>query len=59
MKLHWPSTEAANKMDTPIGLFRGVCSCGWRQVGVDSLRGAITAAAQHADAKNNSVATGG
>lgn len=49
---HMPFVMPTQKMDTPSGLFRGECSCGWRG-GVDSERGARMAAVQHANAKTS------
>lgn len=49
---HVPAIVPAQKMDTPEGIWRGACSCGWLQSGPDSERGAIQASNQHAAAKN-------
>jgi hypothetical protein len=50
---HTPGAEPRAKMDTPTGLFGGVCSCGWRSTG---LRGSEAKARgdaqQHVDARN-------
>lgn len=37
----------AQKMDTPVGLYRFTCSCG-RRGGVESRRGALRSGVQHA-----------
>lgn len=52
---HVAAIVPAEKMDAPTGsLWRGACSCGWRQSGPDSERYARVAAEQHAAAKNTS-----
>lgn len=50
---HVPSEpKPIQKMDTPVGLFRGTCSCGWVSQGFGSIYQARRMAAQHAEAKN-------
>jgi hypothetical protein len=48
---HIPGTVPRVKMDTPVGLFSGSCSCGWRSTGLGSQSSALKDATQHADAK--------
>lgn len=50
--VHVPTTTPRQKMDTPVGLFSGACSCGWRSTGLNNQPGALKDARQHADAKN-------
>jgi hypothetical protein len=47
---HDIAVKPTQKMDTPTGLFRGVCSCGWLG-GVDTQKFATKAALQHKEAK--------
>ena len=49
---HVPGTKPRPKMDTPTGLFAGICSCGWISSGIESQSGALKSATQHANAKN-------
>lgn len=47
---HTLTVSPTMKMDTPRGLFRAVCSCGYES-GVDSEKGAFTSGTQHVKAK--------
>lgn len=49
---HEPKIQSVVKMDMPVGLHRGGCSCGWLAGGIESENGAWKSARQHADAKN-------
>lgn len=49
---HTPYAVHVPKMDTPVGLFAGGCTCGWRGNGLGSEKQAINDAKQHARAKN-------
>lgn len=49
---HVPGVAPRPKMDTPEGLFGGTCSCGWASTGLDTERGAMKSAQQHADRRN-------
>lgn len=52
---HHPGTQPRPKMDTPVGLFGGTCSCGWRSHGLQSQPKAMVAAQAHADAQNAKI----
>lgn len=49
---HVPAVLPLVKMDTPRGLFRGACSCGWRSSGIESKERAKRSARQHATTWN-------
>lgn len=49
LKRHQTTIEEAQKMDTPDGLWRWICSCG-RYGGVESLTAAKKSGIQHAKA---------
>lgn len=49
---HVSKIEPRPKMDTPVGLFAGACSCGWKSAGLESERGAEASARQHCRDKN-------
>lgn len=51
-KEHIPGTRPRPKMDTPVGLFGGICSCGWQSDGLQSRQQAMKSAEAHAAAKN-------
>lgn len=50
MTAHVPGVEPIAKLDTPVGLYRGCCSCGWVSGGVESEAAATRSASQHAKA---------
>lgn len=52
---HVPDTQAKFKMDTPAGLFGGVCSCGWKSGGLQTQPQALKSAQAHAEAKNQAA----
>ena len=53
--VHVPGTMPVPKMDTPLGMFAGTCSCGWQSEGLGSRVQALRNATQHAEMKNERV----
>lgn len=49
--VHTPGVQPIAKLDTPEGLYKGCCSCGWVSTGIESEHAALRSATQHARAK--------
>lgn len=50
--IHQPGMQSVEKMDTPVGLWRGRCSCGWISQGVGSNAEALRSANEHCQTMN-------
>lgn len=56
--LHMAGVTTAQKMDTPEGLYRGVCTCSWTSTALGGKAQAKRTAREHADAKNEEMTDG-